>query len=166
MAQRPTPSSNCHFKDSPELQAARTRAEEYRCKSCATWTHVCYLYKGPWVQNPGSPPVNIRFNPTTKIVHLPQNGTIGFEPWPNQTLVLTASSRSAVLLCVKKIAPFRATASCQDWRDCCKSPLSLEPHIRVSTAWRADQPGTRARHAGCAWFPRMFYSLPQWIGQE
>ena len=40
-------------------------------------------------QNPKPvPPVNIRFNPTTKIgslkwvVHLPQNGTIGFDPQP------------------------------------------------------------------------------------
>ena len=40
----------------------------------------------PWVKIQIVPPVNILFNPTTKIgsIHLPQNGTIGFDPQPFQ----------------------------------------------------------------------------------
>ena len=40
----------------------------------------------PFLIRPWVPPVNIPIQPLksvlTWVVHLPQNGTIGFEPWP------------------------------------------------------------------------------------
>mmetsp|Transcript_119513 Transcript_119513/g.283745 ORF Transcript_119513/g.283745 Transcript_119513/m.283745 type:complete len:251 (+) Transcript_119513:328-1080(+) len=73
--------------------------------------------------------------------------------WVSRSIQYTARSQArkaeALFLCRKHLTfsllEFSAAASsasrfstrmasCQDWRDCCKSPLSLEPHIRVSTA--------------------------------